>query len=120
MDHSHRDQEKALKALAAKLLSELRRAAGVDLSGEPVRLGERDSDGYLVGYVDDEGGAWESLGERLVATAAGRLVDALALPEGARRDGLIEAAISELPDELLVEALRQAAFTLVLRRIAGD
>ena len=46
-----------------------------------MRLGERDCDGYLVGYVDDDGGAWESLGERLVAIAAGRLVDALALPE---------------------------------------
>ena len=120
MDHSHRDQERALRALTEKLLAEPQRAAGVDLSGEPVRLGERDSDGYLVGYIDDEGGAWESLRERLVATAAGRLVDALALPEGDRRDGLIEAAISELPDELLVEALRQAAFTLVLRRVAGE
>ena len=116
MDHGHRDQQKTTEALVAKLLSEPRRAAGLDLAGEPVRLGEHDSDGYLVGYVDEGGLAWESLRERLVATAAGRLVDALSLQSSERRrDELIEAAISELPDELLEGALREAALTLALR-----
>ena len=121
MDHSHRDPEKTTKALAARLLSEPRRAAGLDLHGEPVRLGEHDSAGYLVGYVDEAGLAWESLRERLVARAAGRIVDALSLQGSEhRRDELIEAAISELPDELLEEALREVALTLALRQLGGD
>ncbi len=121
MEHDHRDQDKTARALGDRLLSEPRRRAGLDLSGEPVRVGERDSDGYLVGYVDEQGIAWKSLCERLVATAAGRLVDALSLPEGdPRRDGLIKAAISELPDELLEQALRETALTLALRRLAGE
>ena len=121
MNHSHRDKEKTTRALAERLRSEPRRAAGLDLHGEPVRLGERDSDDYLVGYVDGNGLGWESLRERLVATAAGRLVDALALPGGdPRRDELIEAAISELPDELLEEAMREAALALTLRELGGD
>ena len=121
MNHSHRDNEKTTRALADRLRSEPRRAAGLDLNGEPVRLGERDSDDYLVGYVDEAGQAWESLRERLVATAAGKLVDALTLPEGdPRRDELIGAAISELPDELLEEAMREAALTLALRELGGD
>ena len=120
MDHSHRDREKTTKALADRLRSEPRRAAGVDLAGEPVRLGERDSDGYLVGYVDEAGLAWQSLRERLIATAAGRLVDALTMQGSERRrDELIEAAISELPDELLEEALREVALTLALRELGG-
>ena len=119
MNHSHRDTEKTTRALADRLRSEPRRAAGLDLNGEPVRLGERDSDGYLVGYVDEAGQAWESLRERLVATAAGKLAEALALPDG-RRGELIGAAISELPDELLEEAMREAALTLTLRELGGD
>lgn len=68
-------------------------AGGRALQGGSVRLGERDSDGYLVGYVEDAGLAWKSLPERLVATAAGRLGDALTLPDDDRRRGeLIEAA----------------------------
>jgi hypothetical protein len=86
-----------------------------------VRLGERDSDDYLVGYVDEAGLAWESLRERLVATAAGKLVDALTLQCSERQRGeLIEAAISELPDELLEEAMREAALTLTLWELGGD
>ena len=109
MDHSDRDREETTKALADRLRSEPRRGAGVDLQGEPVRLGERDSDGYLVGYVDAAG------------PAAGRLVDALTLPDGDRRRGeLIEAAISGLPDELLEEAMREAALTLALRELGDD
>lgn len=82
-----------------------------------MRLGERDCDGYL----DHAGLAWESLRERLVATAATRLVDALSLAEeDPRREGLIEKAITGLPDELLEQALREAALTLALRDLAGD
>ena len=121
MNHSHRDKEKTTRALAERLRSEPRRAAGLDLRGAPVRLGERDSDDSLIGYVDEAGQAWESLRERLVATAAGRLVDALTLPSGDRRRGeLFEAAISELPDALLEEAMREAALTLALRELGGD
>ena len=70
--------------------------------------------------TDEAGLAWESLRERLVATAAGRLVDALTLQASERRRGeLIEAAVSELPDELLEEAMREAALTLTLREL-GD
>ena len=76
--------------------------AGVELQGERVRLGERDCDDYLLGDVDD----W--------------LVDALSLLDHeARRGGLIEEAIFELPDELLEEALREAALTLALRGLVA-
>ena len=114
-------QGNTTRALAERLRSEPRRAAGLDLNGEPVRLGERDCDDYLVGYVDEAGLAWESLRERLVATAAGKLVDALTLQCSERQRGeLIEAAISELPDELLEEAMREAALTLTLWELGGD
>ena len=56
----------------------------------------------------------------LVATAAGRLGDALTLQGSERRrDELIEVAISGLPDELLEEALREVALTLALRELGG-
>jgi hypothetical protein len=46
------------RSLEEQLLGQPRRAAGVDSSGEPARLGERDSSGHLVGYIDAEGMAW--------------------------------------------------------------
>jgi hypothetical protein len=52
-------------SVEARLLSEPRRRAGLDTHGQPVRLGERDRDGYLVGYIDEHGLAWESLTEKL-------------------------------------------------------
>ena len=120
MDHSHQDQEKTTKALAARLLAEPLRTAGVDLQGEPVRLGEDDSGGYLVGYVDEAGLAWESLRERLVARAVGRLVDALTLQGSERRRGeLIEAAISGLPDELLALYTQPVALAPPLLYVGG-
>jgi len=51
------------------------REDGVDSHGNPVCLGERDSDGILVGYIDIDGTCWESLEERDVATTMGRFWD---------------------------------------------
>lgn len=45
--------------------------AGVDHDGQPVRLGERDSMGHVVGFIDEDGTCWESLAERDSAVTAG-------------------------------------------------
>jgi hypothetical protein len=111
------DRDRQRRGVEARLLAAPRRTAGVDSHGEPVRLGERDSDGYLVGYIDEHGLAWESLIEKLCATHGGRLAEALSLPDDdSRRDELIETALAELPDELIIDAAREAALTLWLQR----
>lgn len=55
------------------------RTAGVDANGQPVRLGEFDSMGHIVGYIDEEGSCWESLRERDCSTTAGRFEEAMTL-----------------------------------------
>lgn len=106
----------APSSISRRLLDEPRRAAGVDGEGEPVRLGERDSGGHLVGYVDPSGLAWESLTEQLVATDGGRLAEALCLPDGDRgRDDLLDQILADVPDELIGAVARQAAALLALR-----
>jgi hypothetical protein len=106
------------------LMEEPRRTAGVDSSGEPVRLGERDSGGHIVGYIDEQGLAWESLRERIVAVSGTRLAEALALPyDDERRDELMDEILEAVPDELLVEVAREAAGHLwpsQLARRLGD
>jgi hypothetical protein len=63
-----------------------------------VRLGERDSAGHIVGYIDEQGLAWESLTERIVALHGGRLAEALALPyEDPRRDTLMDEVLQTSP-----------------------
>jgi hypothetical protein len=91
-------------------LDEPRRTAGVDSSGQPVRLGERDSSGHLVGYIDEHGLAWQSLIERIVAVHGQRLAEAMALPyHDPRRDQLMDDALAEVPDELLGDIAQEAA-----------
>ena len=103
-------------SVEARLLSEPRRRAGLDTHGQPVRLGERDSDGYLVGYIDEHGLAWESLTEKLAATHGPRLAEALSLPyDDPRRDQLLDQLLAELPDELIVDVAREAACLLWLK-----
>jgi hypothetical protein len=96
-----------------RLLEQPRRTAGVDSSLEPVRLGERDSSGHLVGYIDEH--AWESLIERIVAVHGQRLAEAMALPhDDPRRDPLMDDALAEVPDELLADIAQEAAAHLWL------
>jgi hypothetical protein len=103
------------RSLEEQLLGQPRRTAGVDGSGEPVRLGERDSGGHLVGYVDEHGLAWESLSERIVAVHGQRLAEALALRhDDPRRDRLMDEALAEVPDELIGDVAREAAGQLWL------
>jgi hypothetical protein len=97
---------------AQRLLDEPRRCVGIDASGATVRLGERDCDGRRVGFIDADGLAWESLRECLVATAAARIAEALALPIGAERERALAAALAELPRELAAEAAREASWGL--------
>ncbi len=52
------------------------RQAGLDSNGQPVKLGERDSEGYFVGWIDENGLAWESRRFRDEAVGCGRLLDA--------------------------------------------
>lgn len=53
--------------------------AGVDVNGKPVRLGEFDSLGHIVGYIDESGSCWESLRERDCSVTAGRFEEAMTL-----------------------------------------
>ena len=98
-----------------RLLKEPRRTAGVDSSRQPVRLGERDSSGHLVGYIDEHGLAWQSLIERIVAVHGQRLAEAMALPyDDPRRDPLMDNALAEVPDELFADVAQEAAAHLWL------
>jgi hypothetical protein len=104
------------ESLEEQLLGQPRRAAGVDSSGEPARLGERDSSGHLVGYIDADGLAWQSLGERIVAVEGQRLAEAMALRyDDPRRDRLMDQVLAKVPDELIGEVAREAAGHLWLK-----
>jgi hypothetical protein len=105
------------RSVEARLLEQPRRTAGVDGSGQPVRLGERDSAGHIVGYIDEQGVSWESLAERIVAVQGNRLAEALALPhDDPRRDQLMDQVLGDLPDELIGAAAQEAAGQLWLKR----
>lgn len=52
------------------------RDAGWDSHGVPVGIGDTDTDGYYVGWIDEEGIAWESVRERDVAIVCGKWRDA--------------------------------------------
>jgi hypothetical protein len=52
------------------------RESGIDTSGKPVRLGDLDSDGMFVGYIDAGGTVWESREERDEAIFSGRAMEA--------------------------------------------
>jgi hypothetical protein len=102
--------------LPEQLLDQPRRTAGIDSTGQPVRLGERDSHGHIVGYIDPQGLAWESLAEQLVATRGSQLADAIALDyDHPLRDRLIDQALADVPDELIGPLAQQAAALLQLR-----
>jgi hypothetical protein len=105
-------------SIERQLLTTPRREAGVDSQGEPVRLGERDSSGHLVGYIDHQGLAWESLIERTVAVHGQQLADAMALanddPGLAQR---IDEALAPTPDELLGDIVREAAGHLAIEQL---
>lgn len=86
-------------SIERRLLEEPRRTVGLDGSGEPVRLGERDAGGHVVGYIDPDGLAWESLIEGIVAVHGQRLAEALALGyDDPRRDPLMDHVLAEVPD----------------------
>jgi hypothetical protein len=109
------------RAIEQRLLERPRRTAGVDSSRQPVRLGERDSSGHLVGYIDGNGLAWESLIERIVAVHGQRLAEAMALPyDDPRRDQLMDDALAEVPDELLGEIAQEAAGHLWLSHFGRE
>ena len=104
------------RSVEERLLEGPRRTAGVDASGQPVRLGERDSAGHVVGYIDEQGLAWESLTERIVAVKGNRLAEALALPYyDPRRDQLMDEVLGDVPDELIGDVALGAAGQLWLR-----
>lgn len=51
------------------------RTEGQDADGMPVKVGEYDTSGFLVGYIDEGGLSWESREERDLAVGAGRIFD---------------------------------------------
>jgi hypothetical protein len=108
-------RDDSLRSTEQRLLTEPGRTAGVDSSRQPVRLGERDSSGHLVGYIDEHGLAWQSLIERIVAVHGQRLAEAMALPyDDPRRDPLMDNALAEVPDELLGDIAQEATAHLWL------
>jgi hypothetical protein len=77
--------------------------------------------GHIVGYVDEQGLAWESLTERIVAVHGNRLAEALVLPyDDPRRDQLMDEVLADLPDELIAEVARAAGEALAIRNLAQD
>jgi hypothetical protein len=77
--------------------------------------------GHIVGYVDEQGLAWESLRERILAVSGARLAEALALPyDHARRDELMGEVLETVPDELLVDVAREAAGYLWLSQLGRE
>jgi hypothetical protein len=103
------------RSVEERLLEQPRRTAGVDASGQRVRLGERDSAGHIVGYIDQQGLAWESLRERIVAVQGSRLAEALTLPyDDPRRDQLMNEVLGDVPDELIGDVAQGAAGRLWL------
>ena len=103
-------------SIEQRLLEQPRPTAGLDVHGHPVRLGERDSAGFPVGYIDEHGLAWESLNERIVAIHGQHLATAMARPyDDPRRDQLIEQALADVPDELIAEVAQEAAGHLWLK-----
>lgn len=50
---------------------------GKDVDGIPRRLGDRDSMGHIVGFIDEDGNCWETVAERDGAITAGRYQDAM-------------------------------------------
>jgi hypothetical protein len=106
-------------SLDERLLEQPRRTAGIDLHRQPVRLGERDTDGHMVGYIDEHHIAWESLAERTIAEHGNRLFKALTFPYGdLERDRLLEEALADLPDGLIVDVARLAGELLAIRDLA--
>lgn len=104
------------RSLEEQLLGQPRRTAGVDSSGEPARPGERDSSGHVVGCIDADGLAWQSLTERIVAVEGQRLAEAMALPfDDLRRDRFMDQVLAKVPDELIGEVAREAAGHLWLK-----
>jgi hypothetical protein len=115
---SRRDSSRSIEQ---RLLDEPRRTAGVDSSRQPVRLGERDSSGHLVGYIDERGLAWESLIERIVAVHGRRLAEAMALPyDHPRRDRLMDDALAEFPTSYSATSPGEAAAHLWLSHFGRE
>jgi len=97
------------RSIQRRLLDKPRLTAGIDDHGQPVRLGEHDSRGHLVGYIDEKGLAWQSLTERLIAGYGHRLATAMAEPQAdPRRDIEMDAVLDDVPDDLLVDVLDEA------------
>jgi hypothetical protein len=110
------DRNRTPRSLEQRLLEEPRRTAGIDGSGRPVRLGERVSTGHIVGYIDEQGLAWESLTERIIAIHGSRLAEALALPhDDSQRDQLMDQVLRDLPGELIAGVAQEAAALLWLK-----
>ena len=104
------------RSVEERLLEHPRRTTGVDGSGQRARLGERDSAGHIVGYIDEHGLAWETLRERIVAVQGNRLAEALTLPyDDPRRDQLMHEVLGDVPDELIGDVAQGVAGQLWLR-----
>lgn len=48
-------------------MSKVSLTSGIDIDGNPVSLGDKDTKGNFVGYIDEHGLAWESILERDIA-----------------------------------------------------
>jgi hypothetical protein len=100
------------------------RVAGLDTCGEVVRIGEMDTDGKPVGFIDENGLAWESAEEKVIATCAGRFCDALGRWQ--RHEGEMPVLMDYLPvyvfdapfgemHEVVTAILQDMAMTISMR-----
>jgi hypothetical protein len=94
---------------------------GHDTSGRAVKLGDIDSDGYPVGYIDPEGLAHESRKMAEFSRASGRFIDALTehlnrhAPCPAASQFVRQECSPEFRDEGVEFVLEQARMWMKLR-----
>jgi len=89
------------------------RQTGTDCHGRPARLGERDSDGVFVGYIEADGDCYEGRFERDVVRGAAACEDAfwrynlaggvLGEPPDYRAIVIASGALEENVDEALAD-----------------
>lgn len=98
---------------------------GVDVDGISRKLGDRDSMGHIVGFIDEDGNCWETIAERDRAITSGRYQDAMIEWEkvgGERPDPTIVAVETCLDPANVSEAAEEAregwAFILRFRPMA--
>lgn len=98
---------------------------GTDSEGVARKLGDRDSAGYIVGFIDYDGNCWETVAERDRSLTAGRYHDAMCMWERSGSEGeapdvrsvaMATCYDAENLDDAIQDALDQREFLVKVRR----